>query len=60
MPERERLKGICKEKEYDIYVTTYDQFVAERGWFGGRVWRYVVVDEGTSPLDLLIRSLFEK
>jgi SWI/SNF-related matrix-associated actin-dependent regulator of chromatin subfamily A member 5 len=47
MPERERLKGICKEREYDVYVTSYEQFVAERNWFGNKVWRYVVVDEGT-------------
>jgi len=46
MPERERLKSMCKEKEYDIYVTSYEQFVAERNWFARRVWKYVVVDEG--------------
>jgi SNF2 family DNA or RNA helicase len=46
MSERERLKAICKDKEYDVYVTTYEQFVAERTWFGNRVWKYVVVDEG--------------
>jgi len=33
MMERERLKSICREKEYDIYVTSYEQFVAEKGWF---------------------------
>lgn len=46
--ERERLKAVCKEKEYDVYVTTYEQFVLERNWFSHRVWRYVVVDEGNS------------
>ena len=46
MPERERLKLMCKENEYDIYVTSYEQFVAERNWFARRVWKYVVVDEG--------------
>jgi SWI/SNF-related matrix-associated actin-dependent regulator of chromatin subfamily A member 5 len=48
MPERERLKQSCKDKEFDVYVTSYEQFVAERHWFGHRIWRYVVVDEGTS------------
>ena len=47
MTERERLKSICREKEYDIYVTSYEQFVAEKGWFAHRLWRYIVVDEGT-------------
>lgn len=47
--ERERLKTLCKEKEYDIYVTSYEQFVAERNWYSYRIWRYVVVDEGVSP-----------
>ena len=46
MSERERLKALCKDKEYDIYVTSYEQFVAERHWYSHRVWRYVVVDEG--------------
>jgi len=46
MSERERVKGLCKDREYDIYVTSYEQFVLERHWFGNKVWRYVVVDEG--------------
>ena len=46
IPERERLKNLCKEKQFDIYVTSYEQFVSERGWFGNRAWKYVVVDEG--------------
>ena len=45
--ERERLKTVCKDKEYDVYVTSYEQFVSERFWFAHRVWRYVVVDEGS-------------
>jgi SWI/SNF-related matrix-associated actin-dependent regulator of chromatin subfamily A member 5 len=48
MQERERLKSICKEKEHDIYVTSYEQFVVERSWYSQRVWKYVVVDEGFS------------
>jgi len=51
MSERERLKGICREKQYDIYVTSYEQFVAERHWLGHRSWRYVVVDEGMASQD---------
>jgi SWI/SNF-related matrix-associated actin-dependent regulator of chromatin subfamily A member 5 len=50
LPERERLKSHCKETDYDIYVTSYEQFVAERGWFVHRVWKYVVVDEGMNPV----------
>ena len=48
MAERERLKQSCKDKEFDVYVTSYEQFIAERHWFTHRIWRYVVVDEGTS------------
>ena len=44
--ERERLKTVCKGKEYDVYVTSYEQFVLERNWFTHRVWRYAVIDEG--------------
>lgn len=47
MSERDRLKQVSKDKEYDVYVTSYEQFIAERYWFGHRTWRYVVVDEGT-------------
>jgi len=47
MSERDRLKQVCKDKEYDVYVTSYEQFIAERHWFTHRTWRYVVVDEGT-------------
>ena len=47
MVERERLKALCKDQAFDIYVTSYEQFVSERGWFAHRVWKYVVVDEGT-------------
>ena len=62
MAERERLKSICKEKEFDIYVTSYEQFVAERNWFSRRIWRYVVVDEGLILVisDSLTRTLFEE
>jgi|SRR5271170_5646374 len=53
MTERERLKAICKEKEFDVYVTSYEQFVVERSWYSKRVWRYVVVDEGSpSPFPI--------
>jgi SNF2 family DNA or RNA helicase len=48
--ERDRLKHICKDTEYDVYVTSYEQFIAERPWFGHRIWRYVVVDEGPTPV----------
>jgi SWI/SNF-related matrix-associated actin-dependent regulator of chromatin subfamily A member 5 len=62
--ERERLKALCKEKEYDIYVTSYEQFVAERNWYSHWIWRYVVVDEGDSPHSMkqtnLNRALFEE
>ena len=44
--ERSRLTNICKDEEFDIYVTSYEQFVIERLWLGRRVWKYVVVDEG--------------
>jgi len=44
--DRARVKALCRENSYDIYVTNYEQFVAERYWFGNRVWKYVVVDEG--------------
>lgn len=44
--ERSRLTNICKDEEFDIYVTSYEQFVLERLWLGRRVWKYVVVDEG--------------
>lgn len=46
MGERERLMALCKEKEHDIFVTSYEQFVAEKYWFARRVWRYIVIDEG--------------
>ena len=52
--ERERLKAVCREKEYDVYVTSYEQFVLEKHWFCHRVWRYVVVDEGSDPGQLLL------
>jgi SNF2 family DNA or RNA helicase len=44
--ERARLKGLCRDNSYDIYVTSYEQFVLARHWFSHRVWKYVVVDEG--------------
>jgi SWI/SNF-related matrix-associated actin-dependent regulator of chromatin subfamily A member 5 len=46
MAERERLKALCRETGFDVYVTSYEQFVVEKGWFCHRAWRYVVVDEG--------------
>jgi SWI/SNF-related matrix-associated actin-dependent regulator of chromatin subfamily A member 5 len=48
-PERERLKRLCNENSYDVYVTNNEQFVNERHWFQHRVWKYVVVDEGCAP-----------
>ena len=62
MAERERLKSLCKENEYDIYVTSYEQFVIERRWYSYRVWKYVVVDEGISSFKTRVnhRSLFEE
>jgi SWI/SNF-related matrix-associated actin-dependent regulator of chromatin subfamily A member 5 len=47
--ERDRVKALCKENTYDIYVTNPEQFVHERHWFHHRVWKYVVVDEGCAP-----------
>ena len=44
--ERVRLISLCKENEYDIYVTSYEQFVLEKHWFTHRPWTYIVVDEG--------------
>lgn len=61
MAERERLKQSCKDKEFDVYVTTYEQFISERHWFTHRIWRYVVVDEGTSrgiPMKRLEEEIF--
>jgi SWI/SNF-related matrix-associated actin-dependent regulator of chromatin subfamily A member 5 len=51
--ERDRLKGLCKDNSYDVFVTTYEQFVIERHWFQHRVWKYVVVDEGLAPLQFM-------
>lgn len=61
--ERKRLKGLCRENSYDIYVTNYEQFVNDRPWFGHRVWKYVVVDEGIRVLSQALadcRALLEK
>jgi SWI/SNF-related matrix-associated actin-dependent regulator of chromatin subfamily A member 5 len=61
--ERTRVKGVCKENTYDIYVTNYEQFVSERHWFAHRVWKYVVVDEGLRPANnggSDLRTLLEK
>jgi len=44
--DRARIKALCRENSYDVYVTNYEHFVSERHWFGNRVWKYVVVDEG--------------
>ncbi|BFZ64542.1 hypothetical protein YB2330_005689 [Saitoella coloradoensis] len=44
--ERERLKTQARENEYDVVVTTYEQYVAEDAWFKKRAWGAVVVDEG--------------
>ncbi|OCL08592.1 hypothetical protein AOQ84DRAFT_376610 [Glonium stellatum] len=43
-----KLASSEKSKEsYKIVVTSYEQFVAEQGWFKKAfVWRYVVLDEG--------------
>lgn len=43
-----KLAGSEQTKEsYKIVVTSYEQFVAEQGWFKKSfVWRYVVLDEG--------------
>jgi SWI/SNF-related matrix-associated actin-dependent regulator of chromatin subfamily A member 5 len=61
MPERERLKSMCKDKEYDVYVTSYEQFVLEKNWFTRRVWKYVVIDEGMYfNYNTDYRALFEE
>ncbi|KAI9088349.1 P-loop containing nucleoside triphosphate hydrolase protein [Phlyctochytrium arcticum] len=44
--ERNRLKRTSLEDAADIYVTSYEMFVAEAGWFRTFRWRYVVLDEG--------------
>ncbi|KNC97563.1 uncharacterized protein SPPG_07036 [Spizellomyces punctatus DAOM BR117] len=44
--ERARIKSLCLTNQYDIYVTTYEQYVAEQGWFKSFRWKIVVLDEG--------------
>ncbi|KAI8610533.1 P-loop containing nucleoside triphosphate hydrolase protein [Chytriomyces sp. MP71] len=45
--ERNNIKRRCLKEKFDIYVTTFEQLVAEASWFNkGRGWRCVVLDEG--------------
>ncbi|TPX54109.1 hypothetical protein CcCBS67573_g09617 [Chytriomyces confervae] len=45
--ERANIKKRCLREKFDIYLTTYEQLVAESGWFSQkRGWRCVVLDEG--------------
>ncbi|KAJ3069685.1 hypothetical protein HDU98_007272 [Podochytrium sp. JEL0797] len=45
--ERNSIKKRCTKEKFDIYLTTYEQLVAEAGWFRvSRGWRCVVLDEG--------------
>ncbi|TDL22661.1 hypothetical protein BD410DRAFT_898225 [Rickenella mellea] len=46
--ERENLKKSIKHGfvDFDICVTTYEQFVLEDSWFKSRRWTYCVLDEG--------------
>ncbi|ORY53553.1 hypothetical protein BCR33DRAFT_801108 [Rhizoclosmatium globosum] len=47
MNERASIKRRCTKEKFDIYLTTYEQLVAEAGWFRvSRGWRCVVLDEG--------------
>ncbi|KAJ3008131.1 UNVERIFIED_CONTAM: hypothetical protein HDU68_003217 [Siphonaria sp. JEL0065] len=47
MNERANIKKRCTKEKFDIYLTTYEQLVAEVGWFRvSRGWRCVVLDEG--------------
>ncbi|KAJ3209128.1 hypothetical protein HDU82_001372 [Entophlyctis luteolus] len=45
--ERNSIKKRCAAEAFDIYLTTYEQIVAEVHWFRvSRSWRCVVLDEG--------------
>ncbi|KAI9329957.1 P-loop containing nucleoside triphosphate hydrolase protein [Obelidium mucronatum] len=47
MNERASIKKRCTREKFDVYLTTYEQLVAEVGWFRvSRGWRCVVLDEG--------------
>lgn len=44
--ERLRLRNTLRERNFDILITTYDQYVTEDSWFKSHRWCYVVLDEG--------------
>lgn len=44
--ERQRLRTTLRERNFDILITTYDQYVAEDTWFKSHRWTYCVLDEG--------------
>ncbi|KAI9017750.1 SNF2 family N-terminal domain-containing protein [Gaertneriomyces semiglobifer] len=46
LAERKRLKHTSLSKKYDVYLTTYEQYVAEESWFKSKKWRIAVLDEG--------------
>ncbi|KAJ3140412.1 hypothetical protein HK100_009843 [Physocladia obscura] len=47
MNERATIKARCEREKFDVYLTTYEQLVAESVWFRTSYrWRCVVLDEG--------------
>ncbi|KAK7455882.1 hypothetical protein VKT23_010919 [Stygiomarasmius scandens] len=44
--ERQRLRIVLKNAEYDIVLTTYEAYTREHSWFKSRRWTYCVLDEG--------------